>query len=190
MHFANTPFAKARRFCTTLLKQALCVGINLVDTLWCRKATIGALSQQFVKMAAPWLVNFHYFCHYAFKFEFFICQYVYTVNNDLFCTRYEEIIWRWPFPLKAQNHTWIPNKTFWLYPNFCYRWSSNCEQTCWTANHLSYLLPGIHLCQIDRLLQEIQSEKQDRKNSLLCSFVHYKILKVHFLIHCLIPPYL
>ena len=66
-----------------------CVGSELVDSLWCCKVQIGALSQQFVKMAAPMTGIFHYFRYYAFEFEFFymsvcICDLLWRNREQVF----------------------------------------------------------------------------------------------------------
>ncbi len=59
------------------------VGLELVETLWRRKAQIGAMSQQFVKMAAPSLVYFHQFRNYAYKCISSIALLcMYTVSNS------------------------------------------------------------------------------------------------------------
>ncbi len=63
--------------CIVIEASFYCVGIELVDILWRHKAQIGALSQQFVQMAAPMIGIFSLFSrHYVFKFKFFTCHYV------------------------------------------------------------------------------------------------------------------
>ncbi len=60
-----------------------CVGIELVDSLWLPSQGPNRcieLSQQFVKMAAPWLACFHSFSPLCFWIWFFYIMY--TVNNS------------------------------------------------------------------------------------------------------------
>ncbi len=79
-------------------KLVLC-GIELVDSLWCRKAKSVHWASSLSKWQPSWLAYLYNFSHYAFSIWLFICRYVYCKQ---FCTRYEEIVWNWPFPLTGK----------------------------------------------------------------------------------------